>query len=394
MPSELTFAAITPRSLAKGLTGTIVARLLAVPGLEFAGVRMYAPSDKFVDAYRAVLEKERLPSRFRRAYLEHIDTAYRRESCLARGYTNRLMVFFFRGPDARRRLQRDVVGGFTFHPSAQTIRDSFGTYSAVPGQGIREFYPAVDTAVSDRSNRELLKLFARYAESDGGVVEHVVPEDDRKGRETTLVMIKPDNLMRPSTLPGNIIGVLSTMGMYIVGAKLVSMSVEQGFRFYGFLEDVFVDKLAFLVDRKLRRNLENAFDFPLEDADYEAMTEVLRRKNAHCEVCKIVEYMTGLHPDRVTRKSDRRKPGPARCFALLYRGKNAVSRIRRKLGATDPTKAEAGTIRADYGLDLMRNGMHASDSPKSAARERKIVGLAGDESSEEKRAIRRWLRER
>jgi len=102
--------------------------------------------------------------------------------------------------------------------------------------------------------------------------------------------------------------------------------------------------------------------------------------------------MTGVHPDSCKTKAQRRQPGPARCFALLYRGENAVKKIREKLGETDPSKAKAGTIRADYGLDLMRNGMHASDSVKSALRERKIVGLSGDEKSDEKRLIEKWLR--
>jgi nucleoside diphosphate kinase len=53
--------------------------------------------------------------------------------------------------------------------------------------------------------------------------------------------------------------------------------------------------------------------------------------------------------------------GPAKCFGLLYSGSNAIQLLRNKLGNTDPTKAEEGTIRIDYGHDLMRNGAHASD---------------------------------
>ena len=61
------------------------------------------------------------------------------------------------------------------------------------------------------------------------------------------------------------------------------------------------------------------------------------------------------------------------------------------MGNTDPTKAEEGTIRIDYGHDLMRNGAHASDSVESADRERKIVGLTGSEPSAEKFLIEQWL---
>lgn len=46
----------------------------------------------------------------------------------------------------------------------------------------------------------LLLLFVRYAESDGGVLKNSA------GEETGLVLIKPDNLQRASSLPGHIIG--------------------------------------------------------------------------------------------------------------------------------------------------------------------------------------------
>jgi nucleoside-diphosphate kinase len=39
------------------------------------------------------------------------------------------------------------------------------------------------------------------------------------------------------------------------------------------------------------------------------------------------------------------------------------------MGATDPAKAEPGTIRADLGLSIGRNVVHGSDSPESATRE-------------------------
>lgn len=45
---------------------------------------------------------------------------------------------------------------------------------------------------------------------------------------------------------------------------------------------------------------------------------------------------------------------------------NAIALVRKIIGATDPTNAEMGTIRGDYGLRIDRNVIHASDSPKSA----------------------------
>ena len=56
-------------------------------------------------------------------------------------------------------------------------------------------------------------------------------------------------------------------------------------------------------------------------------------------------------------------------IASVFEGENGVEAIRQAMGATDPAKAEAGTIRADYGLDIQRNATHASDSPDTARTE-------------------------
>jgi len=55
--------------------------------------------------------------------------------------------------------------------------------------------------------------------------------------------------------------------------------------------------------------------------------------------------------------------------AAAFEGENAVERIRKLMGATDPAKATPGTIRKDYGLDVQRNSTHASDSPENAEKE-------------------------
>jgi nucleoside-diphosphate kinase len=52
--------------------------------------------------------------------------------------------------------------------------------------------------------------------------------------------------------------------------------------------------------------------------------------------------------------------------ACVFEGKNAVATIRKAMGATDPAKAEKGTIRADFGESLERNSVHGSDSPDNA----------------------------
>ncbi len=55
--------------------------------------------------------------------------------------------------------------------------------------------------------------------------------------------------------------------------------------------------------------------------------------------------------------------------AAAFEGENAVERIRKAMGATDPAKAAPGTIRKDFGIDLQRNSIHGSDSPENGAKE-------------------------
>lgn len=58
--------------------------------------------------------------------------------------------------------------------------------------------------------------------------------------------------------------------------------------------------------------------------------------------------------------------------ASIFEGEGAVELIRKAMGATDPAKAEAGTIRSDFGLDVQRNSTHASDSVENAEKEIKL----------------------
>ena len=57
--------------------------------------------------------------------------------------------------------------------------------------------------------------------------------------------------------------------------------------------------------------------------------------------------------------------GPVLVMAL--EGDNAIARWRELMGATDPAKAAAGTIRKDFASSIEANAVHGSDSPESAA---------------------------
>ena len=58
-----------------------------------------------------------------------------------------------------------------------------------------------------------------------------------------------------------------------------------------------------------------------------------------------------------------------RCVPMVLERKSAVSALRETIGATDPARAAAGTVRRLYAESVERNAIHASDSPENAARE-------------------------
>ncbi|MFW6118551.1 MAG: nucleoside-diphosphate kinase [Chloroflexota bacterium] len=56
-------------------------------------------------------------------------------------------------------------------------------------------------------------------------------------------------------------------------------------------------------------------------------------------------------------------------IAIIFQGKNTVEIIRQMMGETDPAKAQSGTIRGDFGVDIGHNLVHGSDSLENAVKE-------------------------
>lgn len=77
---------------------------------------------------------------------------------------------------------------------------------------------------------------------------------------------------------------------------------------------------------------------------------------------------------------------------LAISGNNVITTIRTMVGATNPVSAAPGTIRGDFGLEIGRNLIHASDSPENGEAE---VGLffSANELTEAERSIDRWVYE-
>ena len=373
MSEELTYVLITPYSLLKSRTGGIIGRLLSLSNLEFVGARMYAPSDEFVDRYCNTIREQDSPPRIRRILLSYIDDYFRPQNRFQ--ISNRTMALLFRGPNALSTLHADVIGPISDHLKGDTVRGTYGDFVARPDGEVEYFEPAVLTAADPVTNRRQLELLAEYAVSDGGVLTNVLRFPEGVVPETTLVILKPDNFQRRSSRPGNIIDMFSRTGLFIVGAGLLRMSVAQAEEFYAPVREMFVERLKNQVESLLEGAIEQTFEFDVPPDTMARMADMLKELNAECEFNKIVSYMTGLSPSDVKDEAIRKGPGLEKCLALLYQGENAITKIRERLGATDPQKAADGTVRSVYGQDLMKNGAHASDSVENAERERKIIGL-------------------
>jgi nucleoside-diphosphate kinase len=77
-------------------------------------------------------------------------------------------------------------------------------------------------------------------------------------------------------------------------------------------------------------------------------------------------------------------------IAIIFESKNAVEIIRQMMGATDPVKADAGTIRGDFGIDIGHNLVHGSDSTQNASEEIDLF-FSADEVVDYGRDLDTWV---
>ncbi len=80
--------------------------------------------------------------------------------------------------------------------------------------------------------------------------------------------------------------------------------------------------------------------------------------------------------------------GPS--VAMVLEGDGAIATVRNMIGATDPAKAQQGTIRGDLGMDISRNLVHGADSPESAKREIPLF-FSSEELMDYSRTDEAWL---
>ncbi len=372
MSQQLAYVIVTPYSLYKSRTGGILSRLITRTGLDLAGMRMFAPSPALVKEYADIIVSAHDPQdrKIQELLRDYVLEKFSPEA--KTGQRKRVMVMLFRGDDAVRKV-RSVVGNLgPDRRVGETIRDTFSDLIMDDDGSVRYFEPAVLAAPTTIEAENKLRLWGRYSDSDGGILENVVSYAPGTTGERTLVLIKPDNFKFPTGRPGNVIDFFSRTGLYIVGARMFRMSTAQAMEFYGPVREFLRNKLKEVVSVKAKEVLEKELSLKIGAEDQKALGEILGPLQGDAQFDNIVRFMSGHAPGEIP-EADWTKPGTEKCIALVYEGVNAVSKIRDVLGPTDPSKAPPGSIRREFGSTIMVNAAHASDSVDNAKREFGIV---------------------
>jgi nucleoside diphosphate kinase len=372
MSQQLAYVIITPYSLYKSRTGGILSRLITRTGLELAAARMFAPSSELVKQYSQSIISQNDPQDRRVQELIHDYILQNLSPDPKTGRRRRVMMLLFKGDDAVRKT-RSVIGNISAdRRGGETIRDTYGDLIIDENNQVRYFEPAVLAPPTADEAEAKLKLWTKYSDSDGGILENVIGYQPGEKPQRTLVLIKPENFRFPSGRPGNVIDFFSRTGLFIVGIKLHRMTVGQAMEFYGPVRDVLRTKLKDMVAGKAKNILEKEFGFKIAADREQQLGDILGPAFGDNQFDNIVRFMSGHAPSEIPQ-SDWTKPGTERCVALVYEGVEAVRKIRDVLGPTDPSKAPPGSIRREFGQTIMVNAAHASDSAENAQREMGIV---------------------
>jgi len=376
MSRELAFVLINPYTIAKSRTGGVIARYIGRTDLELIAARMYGPSMELVREYAELVRKcAQADDKTAEVIAEYIVKAYAPNP--ATGRPRRVMLLLFEGEDAVAKIWR-VTGSATLKSgSGETVRDTYGDYVLNEEDRVQYFEPAVLVAPTKRRAEESLRLWSRYSTKDGGITTTAtdVPAGERV--ETTLVLLKPDNFRFPSARPGNIIDMLSSSGLRIVGFKKFSMTVAQAEEFYGPIRQTLESKFREFGIPRAAKALSKEFGFEVSQTCVEALCAEMAPGFAASQFESIVEFMTGYKPSNCL-EHEKCILGRENCLALVYEGLDAVQKIRSLLGPTDPSKAQPVSVRREYGSDIMVNAAHASDSIESARREMRIIKVEED----------------
>jgi len=374
MSQQIAYVIITPYSLHKSRTGGILSRLITRTGLELVGARMFAPSPELVTKYAEKIISANDPQDRHIQELIYNYILHNFSPDPKSGRRRRVMMLLFQGDDAVRKT-RSVVGNISAdRRGGETIRDTYGDLIIDENDQVRYFEPAVLASPTAEEAESKLRIWARYSDSDGGVLENVIGYQPNDKPQRTLVLIKPENFRFPTGRPGNMIDFFSRTGLFIVSVKLHRMSVAQAIEFYGPVREVLRTKLRDVVASKAKAAIEKELGLKIGSEQEQQLGTILGPAFGDNQFENIVKFMSGRAPSE-TPANELNKPGTEKCIALVYEGVEAVRKIRDVLGPTDPSKAPPGSIRREFGQTIMVNAAHASDSEENAQREIKIINV-------------------
>jgi len=375
MSIDLSYVLVTPYTVAKSRTGGVLSRLLTRTDLELAGAQIFAADREFAEEYALSLRK-RAPQNQLVLLADYVKQYFGPSG----GRPHRTLFLLFKGENPCEKLLNVCGHLYTQHVevdalAGETIRDTYSDliFSAENSEEVRYFEPAVLTPRSREEANYDLKMFANFLNGKENLVQNVVYTDPSK-IERTLVIIKPDNWKYNSSRPGAIIDMFSRTGLRIIGIKVHRFSLAQALDFYGPVEEVLKKNLAPNFGKRAIELLEREFNFTVSKDLSDVLGAGFGAECARDQFYNIVEFMSGKRPCGHSSE-DMEKPGDVKCMIIVYEGENAVKKIRDVLGPTDPLKAPDGTVRREFGSNVMVNTAHASDSAESYEREQKIVKI-------------------
>ncbi|MDR3303600.1 MAG: nucleoside-diphosphate kinase [Treponema sp.] len=373
MKESISYVLVTPYTVAKSRIGGVVSRLLSQSDLELVGAQMIATDDAFAQAYAASIGNYQYSSSVP-LIAGYVDRNFRPSG----GRRHRSLLLLFRGDDPCGKLTgicghiyAEHLGIESF--TGETIRDTYADLITDPDNPAKVTYfePAVLTPRIQEAADEHLAIFSKFLKGQSNIVDNISYADPSK-IERTLVILKPENWSYASSKPGTIIDMFSRTGLRIVGIKVHRFSLVQALEFYGAVDTALKEKLAPVFGKRAKELLEKEFNMKLSAKTDQALVESFGRECAHDQFSQIVEFMSGIRPDQM---EDPNKPGNVKCMMVIYEGEHAVQKIRDVLGPTDPLKAPSGTIRREFGSNVMVNTAHASDSAENARREMAIIKI-------------------
>jgi nucleoside diphosphate kinase len=380
MANDLSYVLVTPYTIAKSRTGGVLSRLLSRTDLELVGAQMFTPDDAFAKQYANNL-RERSPQNHVMLLADYIE----QNIAPSGGRPHRSLLLLFRGKNPCEQLTATCGHLYTQNVevdalSGETVRDTYADmiFSKNNPEEVSYFEPAVLTPRNLSEAEEGMLMMAKFLEGKGNIVRNLVYPNPSK-IEQTLVIIKPENWGDHTSRPGAVIDMFSRTGLRIVGIKIHRFSLAEAMDFYGPVEAVLKEKLSPAFGKRAKTLLEREFNFKLSDESAKIIAESFGVECAKDQFAQIIEFMSGKRPpskdDGYRYMEEIKKLDDPKCMILIYEGENAVKKIRDVLGPTDPLKAPKGTVRREFGSNVMVNTAHASDSIESYNREKDIVKI-------------------